>query len=169
MARTGLKEVLGLVDPAMNYNWDFIVPNIPGGGDSAGLTIKAAQCNLPGVSLDVVPVTLHGVTVNYAGMERYGHQFQVTYLETRDMGTRRDIRAWIELARNTRNNSGTEKSVYATTATLLQYDDLPQVVNTMTAYNVWPHVLNEVQLSDGQQAGAIMVTIGFIYDSQEEA
>jgi len=164
-----MQDMRGLVDPMLNYNWDFVVPNIPGGGDARSLTIKAASCNLPGVTLDVVPVTLHGVTLNYAGMERYGQGFALNYLETRDLGTRATLRNWIEYARNTRLNSGTEKSAYSTSVNLLMYDDVPSIARTLTGYGVWPHTLQEITLDNGGQAQAVMVQVLFAYDYHDEA
>ena len=169
MARTSLQDMSGLPDPFLSHNWDIIIPNIPGGGNSGVLTIKAANAVIPGITLDVIPVTLHGITLNYAGMERYGQQLPVSYLETRDLGTRTQMRNWMEFARNTRQNSGVEKSAYATTANLVLYDDVPIIVRTVTAYNIWPAAMDEVQLEGTGASQAIFVRIGFVFDYHTEA
>ena len=61
MARTSYSDMSGLPDPLLSYNFDLVIPNIPGGGNTKALTIKCQSTSLPGKSLEDVTVTAHGV------------------------------------------------------------------------------------------------------------
>lgn len=168
MARTSLSDVRSLPDPLQGWNYDLIIPNIPGGGDTRSLTIKCMTASIPGVSLDDVMVSLHGVEVKYAGREVFTHTMDVTYLETRDMGTRDALRNWMETARNVRNNTGGYKSEYATQANLQLYDDTGAVVRTIVMDGFFPQNLQDAAL-DGSNSTPVNVSVSFFYDSHYEA
>ncbi len=166
MARTSLSDVRSLPDPLLSYNWDLFVPVVPV-GDFRALTIKCQNVTLPGVSVEDVPITLHGVTLKFAGREMFTNQFSATFLETRDMSTRDVIRQWIEYCRNVANNTGQYKVNYETTAQLALYDDKGNTVRTINIYGCFPQMLDEPSL-DGSGSQPVLYTVTFNYDFTSE-
>jgi len=167
MARTGLEEVVSLTDPLQSWNYDFIVPNLPGGGDGRGLMIKAQTIALPGSQVEQLMVPLHGAEINYAGRRIWTRTFEATFLETRDTSSRDAINRWQDLARNVRLNEGTFKSEYATTGDMVLYDDAGNIVRTIRLFGLFPTNLADVTM-DGSAGTAVSISVTFSYDFTEE-
>lgn len=162
-SKTGYTDIRSLPDPLLSYNFDLIIPNVPGGGDAKRLTIKCMSTSIPGTSVEDVTVSLHGVDIKYAGRQMFTHSLQVTYLETRDMSTRNAIKAWIEFARNTRNNSGEYKVNYSTLADLVLYDDANKIIKTVTMEGFFPQTMDDSAL-DGSNSAPVNISVTFAYD-----
>lgn len=167
MARSSLADVRSIGDPAQSWNFDLFLPTIPGSSDSRDLTFKCQTTDLPGMGLDNVDVSLHGVTIPYAGRAIYTHTMNATFVETRDWSTREKFRRWRELARSWVNNSGSYYSTYAVDAEIALYDDLPQVVRTVKLWGLWPETIAEVSL-DGSASNLILQTVTFRYALPED-
>ncbi len=165
--RTSLQDVRSLVDPLQTYNWDVIIANMPGTGDSRTFTYKAQSTSIPGFMLEQVPVALHGVELRYAGRANYSHSFSVTLIETRDIGTRNMLRRWQKLARDWQSNSGNYKSTYSTTIELVLYDDIPQEIASLKLFGCWPETVDDSQM-DNSSSGVVTTSVTFSYDFIDE-
>jgi hypothetical protein len=160
--RTSLQDVLSLQDPALSYNFDLFLPNIPGSSDTRDLTFKCMTTDLPGVAVDPVDVALHGVNVPYAGRKIYTHTLNATFLETADWMTREKFRRWNEFMRSWRNNSGSLASAYKVDSQMVLYNDIPQVVRTTNLYGLYLETMAEVAL-DGGASNLISLQCTFKY------
>lgn len=165
--RTSFDDVNNLVDPLMLYNFDLIFPTIPGGGNSRGMTVKCMSATLPGMQIDQVTVPLHGVEVNYGGRQIYTKTFTATFLETRDVTTRKAMREWMRFCRNNDTNKGNYKAQYAVDASMILYDDIPNVIQTSKIMGCFPISVDDLQLDGGQSAYA-QYNITFSYDRVED-
>ena len=163
MARTSLQDVRSIGDPLQTWNWDLIIPTMPGTSDSRGFTFKCQTASIPGMLLEQVPVMLHGVELRYAGRKNYSHSLPVTILETADMSSRAMFVAWNELARSWLLNTGTTKDVYSTNIQLVLYNDIPAAVRTITLQGAWPENVDDAPL-DGQTSGIVTYNITFSFD-----
>lgn len=164
MARSSYAENRSLPDPLFSYNFDLVIPNVPGGGDGRMLKLKCMSTSIPGVSLDDVEVTLHGATSMYAGREIYTHTLQATFLETRDLSTRDALNGWIAFARSARTNTGTYKVQYATDADLLLYDDTgSNVIRTIRMEGFYCKAMDDAAV-DGSSSTAVTIGATFSYD-----
>ena len=169
MIRTSLQDVAGLPDPLLSYNFDLMFPRIPGAtGDVRGMTIKCMTTSLPGMQLEQVTASLHGVEVSFAGRQIYSKTFQATFYEARDCGSRQAIRQWIEYARNNRRNAGNYKSQYAVGAMMYLYDDIPNVINETKIVNCFPTAMDDLSM-DGGQGQLVQLQCTFSYDWTEES
>lgn len=160
--RTSLSDVLGLQDPAMSYNFDLFLPNIPGSSDTRDLTFKCMTTDLPGVAVDPVDVALHGVQVPFAGRKIFTHTLNATFLETADWMTREKFRRWNEFIRSWQNNSGALAAAYKVNSQIVIYNDIPEVVRTTNLYGLYLESFAEVQM-DGAQSGLITLQCVFKY------
>ena len=163
MGRTSLQNVQSLPDPLQQYNWDIIIPNMPGTADSRSFTYKAQTSSIPGSMLESVPIALHGVELRFAGRRNYSHSLPVTLIETRDVGTRDQMMGWMNLSRNWLTNTGSYKNVYSTTIEMVLYDDIPNVVKTIQLIGGWPETVDDTSM-DSSQSGAVTTSITFSYD-----
>lgn len=164
MPHTSYSDVRSLPDPLLSYNFDLIIPNLPGGGDTKRLTIKCQSTSIPGTSVDDVTVSLHGIDLKFAGRQMWSHTLQATYLETRDMGTRFAIKSWIEFCRNARLNSGNYKANYATIADLVLYDDTGKTVRTVRMEGFFPQTMDDGAV-DGTSSTAVTIGVTWAYDA----
>jgi len=162
MARTSLTDVLSVGDPAQAWNFDLFLPIIPGSASSRDLTFKCMTTDVPGTQLEELAAPLHGVQIMYAGRRTYTHSMNVTFMETHDWSTTEKFHRWVEIARSWRNNSGGLSSAYWTTAQLVLYNDVPQVVRTIQINNLFPTNVSEVQL-DGSSSQLVQLSVEFRY------
>ena len=167
MGRTALQDLRSVGDPLQQYNWDVIIPNIPGSGDGRLLTFKAMSTSIPGFMLEEVPVRIRGYELRFAGTPNWSHSWQVTFLETRDISTRNLLLNWKRLARDWETNSGSYKAVYATTMQLVLYDDIPQVAQTIYMNGAFPQTVDDSAI-DGATSGAVTTGCTFSYDYTSE-
>lgn len=163
MSRIGLKEVTGLVDPVSQYQFELIIPNVPGGGDGRSIAVTCQTTSLPGKSLDDVTSTLHGIDLKFAGRPMYSHTLQAQFLVVRDMKTNQAIRDWMNYARSIKNTAGTYKTQYSTQATMLVYDAAQAVVRTITLYGFFPQTMDD-QAVDGSSSAPVTLSTTFAYD-----
>lgn len=166
MSRTSSLDIRSLKDPLLTYNWDLIIPVMPGTPDSRQFTYKAMSATIPGRMLEQVAVNLAAVEVRYAGRENNSHSWAVTLHETRDVGTRDALLRWQAIARNNRANTGSYKSVYAATAQLVLYDDIPSEVRRIVMYGVWPETVDDSSLD--RASGAVSTSVTLSYDDFED-
>lgn len=163
MSRIGLSDVSGLPDPLLQYQFELIIPTIPGQGNGKGLAQRCKTTSLPGSQLEDVEVTLHGVTVKYAGRTTFSHDLQATLVETRDLYVRDTIRKWLDFCRDIRNTSGNYKSQYATTAIIQLYDDTNTVIRQIKLSGFFPKTLDDAGV-DGSASSPVEPSVTFSYD-----
>jgi len=162
MARSSLQDSLSLGDPAQLWNFDLVLPVIPGTSNTRPLTFRCQSTDMPGSSLENLEVALHGHVIQYAGRRMYTQTLNATFLETFDWETRGIFNRWMEIARSWRNNSGSYFATYAVSGLLVTYDDVPNVVQTTQINYMWPESMQEVQL-DGSQSGPVQISVSFRY------
>lgn len=168
MARNGLDDIAGIKDPLLLYNFSLIIPNVPGGGDGLALTLRCNAATIPGKQIEPVLVQLRGLELQFAGRDLYEHNFQATYLETRDIVTRKSLLRWSRKARDFRGRySGSYKSEYATQADLELYDDVGNVVSAIRMYGFFPLNVDSLQTESGSSTAA-MYPVTFSYDWFED-
>jgi hypothetical protein len=163
MPRTSLQDVRSLPDPLFTYNWDVIVPSMPGTPNSRAFTFKAMTTSIPGSLLEQVAVNLRGVELRYAGRENFSHSLAMTIHETRDVGTRDMLRRWQKIARDNRTNSGSYKNVYSTTVELVLYDDIPLEVKRIKLVGAWVENVDDASLDTASAAVSISCTFSYDY------
>lgn len=166
MSRSGLQEVQSVLDVLQTWNWDLVIPTIPGASDTRALTYKCISTSIPGSSIEQVGLEAHGVKLNFAGRRTWSGSWEATFVETRDGNTRALFIAWMELIRSWENNTGSYKSQYSVPVELSLYDDLPQVVRAIKLIGAFPTAVGDVSLD--QTSGIVQYAITFSYDYTTE-
>ena len=138
MARTSLQDVQSTADPQLAYNFDLVLPPLPGGGSNRELIIRCQSTTIPESQLEQTSVEAHGIKLNFAGRRTWTGNWSATFFETRTNSTRDAIIAWQELARSWVGNSGSYKSIYSIPVEIILYDDLPQIIRRVKMVGVFP-------------------------------
>lgn len=168
MGRTSLSDLRSVGDPLQQWNWDLIIPNMPGTSNSRPFTIKCQTASIPGFEIEKVDVPLHGVQLEYAGRSVYSHTMEATVMETRDASTRDMLVKWKELTRSLKFNTGGVKDTYATNIQLVLYDDIPSIVRTINIYGAWVATVADSSL-DGATSSLVSYSVTFAYDWFDES
>lgn len=158
------QDVLNLPDVLSTEAFVLRFNNVPGGGDSRGLTLRCQTCVVPGVENEKIEVNLHGFQMFFRGRRRQSGSMSVTFIETRDSNTTRSLRRWIEFVVGTRSgNSRGYKFAYTTRAELSVFDTTGATADFITIFNCFPANINEIPL-DGGASTAMVVTCDFSFD-----
>lgn len=80
------------------------------------------------------------------------------------MSTHDAITAWIRLARDCRNNTGSDKTAYATTANLVLYDDSNSPIRTYVLDGFFPQTIGDAAL-DSSSSAPVTMSVTFAYDT----
>jgi hypothetical protein len=91
-----IDELRNLSEPLKSYNFEVIIPNIPGGGNLSGndtrLYVNAAM--LPGIGSQPITVEAGGHEVLYAGKAQYNHMWQVELREYENLNVITMLQNW---------------------------------------------------------------------------
>lgn len=163
MPKVTLTEVLGINDPMLNDNFELVFPNIPGGGDGRQLRLQCRSGVKPGMSIQEVEVELFGHKVKHAARKTFSGNMSVGFVESYEGRIVDSLENWAETIRGTDTQSGTFKSQYAVTATLVIFDQTGAPALTYEIYNVWPTEVPEYSF-DGSGGSVIQADATFAYD-----
>lgn len=161
--RPGLAEVQSLADPQLSYNWNILIPFIPGAADTRKLSYKAISTSLPGSEIEQVTLEHRVVKLQFAGRRIYSGQWSVTMFETRDLSTRDDLIRWMDLCRSYHGNTGSFKQTYAVTAELQLFDDTPKVNREIRLLGLFPLKIEDATLDSS--SSILQYSINFSFDS----
>ncbi len=168
MARTSVQDVSSIPDPALVWNFDLMLPSIPGSSDTRQLTYRCMTQTLPGSELDSVAIKLHGIELRRRGARNWSHTMTTEFMEAVDWNTRNQFFAWMESAQSWVNNTGSPSSVYLVNGQIILYTDAPAVAKTVLVRNMWPQAIQDVNLDGGNGAGMVQLGITWSYDWTED-
>lgn len=158
MARTSFSDVLGLIDPLLQFNFDLIIPNMPGtsGYDARVFKTKIMTTSIPGRTIEPVEIALHGATLDTAGRVQYTRTLAFEMLETRDLSSRTALQQWHRFCRDD-SSLGAYHTEYATTAELRLHDDKDNVIKVIRLYKCWLESFDDASL-DGSASASVTIS-----------
>lgn len=158
MSRTKFDDVVALPDPLLQFNFDLIIPQIPGANnyDVRTFKTKIMTTSIPGRTIEPVEIALHGSTIDTAGRVQYTRTLAFEMLETRDMSSRDALMAWHRLTRND-SSLGEYYANYTTTVDLRLYDDKDRIVRIIRLYNCWLESFDDAGL-DGSASASVTIS-----------
>jgi hypothetical protein len=168
MGRTSLQDVQAIPDPALTWNYDLMLPSIPGSSDTRQLTWRCMSTTLPGSEMDRVDIRLHGVNIVRRGARNWGHTMNTTFLEAVDWNTRNAFFNWMESAQSWKNNTGSPSSVYLVNGQIVLYTDAPTVAKTVVVYGMWPQQIQDVTMDGAQGGSHVSLEITWSYDYTDD-
>lgn len=170
MARSAiLTDMSGLTDPLQPWNFDFSIPNVPGGGSSQALLMRCQSATIPGHQNEDGMLQLRGSEITYAGRPLWEHNFQPSYVELRDMESRDALKNWTLFARDNRTSgtAGAYMANYKTTGYIYLYDDVGRTIRTLILRGLWAQGIQDAQLDSGS-SGPVVVGASFRFDWHDE-
>lgn len=159
----GLSDIQALPDPQLGYQFNLLIPNVPGQGSGRGLAVRCKATSIPGQEMEAAQVTLHGIELDYAGRVTYSHSQTATFLETRDFYSRNAIRQWFDFCRNIRNKTGNYALAYKAPVLIQLFDDTNSINKEIQLIGCWPKTLNDAALS-AEASTPVEVEVTFSYD-----
>lgn len=166
MAKTSLQEMMSVLDPQKTFNWELVLPNIPGLADTRQLTFKCISTEIPDSNVEQVSWEGHGVKLHFSGRRTWTGTWTATFVEDRLNSTRSAFVNWLELIRSWDNNSGSYKSQYAVPGEITMYDDTNTAIRAIKVINIWPTGIGAPTLD--QTADIVKYTITFSFDMTRE-
>lgn len=158
MGRSNFDDVNRLVDPLAQYNFDLLIPQVPGvlNYDARNFKTRVMTTSIPGRTIEPIQVDLHGVSKKFAGRVQYTMSLPFELIELRDMESRRILSEWHRFCRNN-SSLGAYEREYATTADLLLNDDHDKVVEVTRLTRVWLESYDDAGV-DGSASAAVTVS-----------
>ena len=163
MARIGWNQVNNLPDTLDTSAFELLLGTIPGSGSSQQLTLKCQQASIPGFSNEAWESNLHGYVKKFRGRKMFSRTLSVTYLETVDGATYKQLNAWDEYIAGSRSgNSQAFQRGYSVQSRLIVYNTIGAVANSINFDNMFLQEVSDIQL-DGtsSQAALVQVTLSF--------
>ncbi len=164
MTRINYDQVAGLADAMPTDNYEIIFGTIPGGGDSRELTLRAQQVVIPGMSNEVLAVTLHSFDFVFSGKNTFPKTLTIGFVEgSKNMPVMKAIERWQQMVRGTKSGTSAGYSrEYTVDAELNVYDSPGNLVKTCKLIRMMPQDRPDIQL-DSTSTQAMLQTITFGY------
>ena len=163
MARIGWNQVNNLPDTLDTSAFKLLLGTIPNSGSSQQLTLKCQQASIPGFSNEAWESNLHGYVKKFRGRKMFTRTLSVTYIETVDGATYRQLKAWDEFIAGSRsgNSQGFQRE-YSVQSELVVYNTIGAIAKRINFDNMFIQELSDIQL-DGtsSQSALVQVTLSF--------
>lgn len=160
-----VSQIRSLGEPIKQYNYDLVIPNIPGSNIVNGniLRIKTNNCTgIPGFGTDVQESTQYGFTEFYAGRGNPPGPYQITYEETLDARITKTLRNWYDLMWDVDTGIQMPSQVYKTEAVLRILNVTRVPVATIKFRGFFLESVDDSGL-DGSSSGPVTVSATFRY------
>ena len=154
------------VPPLRSYNFEFVIPSWPGGGNGDLLRIPVLTASLPGFSSEPIETMIAGFTEKFAGRGMFPRTLAVEYRETRNLDVWTALFDWNQAMFNSATGvqlSDTISVGYKTTGYLRLFDENKNLVRSVGFEGLWPEDVGDSPL-DGSSSDVVRVSASFSYD-----
>ena len=155
----GLPDVLGA--------WRYMLNITPTGAANAvvvqALQLRCQQIDFSGVTVETVPVSLHGHEVQFRGRQTFSKSISSTFIETVDGVALNALLGWKEMVVGTRSGNGAYKAEYAAMGDLQILDVTGKVVHDQSIFYMFPTEISNISL-DGGSSGPVAIQCTWSYD-----
>ena len=157
------------VPPLRSYNFEFVIPSWPGGGNGDLLRIPVLTTSLPGFSSEPVETMIAGFTEKFAGRGMFPRTLAVEYRETNNLDVWTALYNWNQTTFNSISGfQGTDEIGgglinYKTTGFLRLFAENKNLVRSIGFEGIWPEDVGDSPL-DGSSSDVVRVSVSFSYD-----
>ena len=161
-----LEDIRGLALPVMQYNYEFIVPNLPGDSDSSSDTLRflVNNCSIPSMSSEEIEVSHGGHVVNYAGRSMYGgRSFSAEFQDIEGMPIYTALTEWHRVQWDRQTGAQRPKTEYATDVYINVLNSNRSITNQYIMYGTWISNIGAITL-DGSSSAPVTISVDFKFD-----
>jgi hypothetical protein len=158
-----------LTNPQRVYLWELIIPQVPGGGDSGTLTIRAQSTSIPAESIEEIKIPFKQTAgVKYAGKAAFPQTWSVTFIEGEDRAISMALKAWKRKVVDARTGLGAGDESYKGNMFLNLLSTKGLITRTIKMEGCYVQDIAEVAL-DMAATDAVRQAATFSYDLHDDA
>lgn len=163
-----LNDVRSIGNPLRQYDFDFVIPSMPGGGDGNVIRIHITNTNIPGFSVESFESNHHGHTIKHAGRGIHARTYTVEYEETSDLRIYNAFRAWRDLQWDPETGEQAEPEEYKTVGQLQLLNGAKEITKKIDLIGLYVEDVADVPL-DGAVSDSVKISVTFSYDFTKDA
>lgn len=138
-------------------------PNLPGGGEGRGLTLRNVEVTLPPFENTQIIAKILGWSIAFAGRRTQQNSLTMAFYEDYTGYTHNTLLSWQNVVSGFVSPIGMFKKDYATDVEIRVFDTTGQVSLQFRANNVWPMRVTPAPLTDSNEP--YRVDVDFSVDS----
>jgi hypothetical protein len=155
--QSSLDNALAVPDIVDSFRTNFIVPNLPGGGNYHSLHMLNTGLALPQVRIGHIRVPLFTHVVAFRGHRDHGNTFNISFYENAMGDVQSTILSWMERCSHSGDDTSLRKSGYAVPARVEALDTTGEVAYAFQLTNVWPQSITPPPDTDSSAPARIEV------------
>lgn len=165
MAGISLVAVESLPDVLGSWRYEFTATPSATSDQTIvqALKLRCQQVDYSGVTVETVPVPLHGHEIQFRGRQTFSKTISTTFIETVDGAVMNTMWNWKEMVVGTRSGNGAYRSAYSALGAIAIIDTSGKVAMSQQIFYMFPTEIANVSL-DGSSSSPMTVTITWSYD-----
>lgn len=158
-----LSDVRQYGDPLRSYNFDLVIPSMPGFGNGLFLRIGVTTTSIPGAGSNTFESNHHGHTLKHAGRGTHPRTLVAEYEETGNLDVINAFRSWRNLQWDPETGVQAPPDVYKTDGFLQLFNSSKELIKNMRIRGLFVEEIADAPL-DGGADDSVKVSITFSYD-----
>ena len=158
-----LDDVRGSSNPLISYNYDLVIPTVPGGGNGDVLRLHLLNTNIPGFGVEVFESNHHGFVIKHPGKKSYPRVLTAEYEESNDLTVLNAIRGWHDLMVDPDTGIQAPAALYKVDMFLELLSNDKAIAGTVRLRGCFPEEVPDTPL-DGATSDAVRISVNFSYD-----
>lgn len=160
-----LTDVTSLSDPLLANNFEFEIPNPPGGGDGRQLKIQNMSVGFPTRGVTQVELKLHRHKVKFAGSANFKNEFTSAHVDTASRTSIDLIEGWLEAINSSSSGIPHASSAYKSSGYMRLIGSDENIVMEREYTGLWPVDVNEVELNGDDDTKIIVWVVRWSFDA----
>jgi len=150
------------------YNWDVVIPNPIGGGDTDTFLVRAQSTNIPGRSVGKIAVPYkQSAPTQFTGKLTFPQSWECTFIEGEDKEIFDAIYAWNQQIVSDIDGIGAGDDAIKSDIKLVLLSTTGEVTNTIKLIGCFPAEVADSPLDYGTEEG-VKYSVTFSYDRWEQ-
>lgn len=158
-----VNDVRGLGNPLRTYNFELLLPSLPGGGSSDILRLHIVTTVMPGFGSESAERAHHGHVIKHAGRATFPRTFSAEYFESADLKVHSILRKWHAYQWEPETGRQRDEDEYKTTGFLQLLGNDRKMTKQFEIRGMYIEDVADVNL-DGSSSEIVRIPVTFSYD-----